>query len=130
MRTELLKLVVIWAHTYYVYCIDSNFTFRDRLTFFSNLSHFPAGKPLHFCRHMISTGIQNNRHGSSIAVIYILMPRRTKIVRAVGFLAFSASCMGRRLKVATSVVYSQQSAFNPLIRGLCRNWLGRKALSI
>ena len=96
----------------------------------SNLSHFPAGKPLHFCRHMISTGIQNNRHGSSIAVIYILMPRRTKTVRAVGFLAFSASCMGRRLKVATSVVYSQQSAFNPLIRGLCRNWLGRKALSI
>ena len=121
MRTELLKLVVIRAHTYYVYCNDSNFIFRNRLTLPSNLSHFPTGKPLHFCRHMISTGIQNNRHGNSIAVVYILMPRRTKIVRAVGFLAFSASRMGRRLKVATSVVYSQQSAFNSLIRGGCRN---------
>ena len=43
---------------------------------------------------MVGTGIQNNKHCGSIAVIYILMPRRTKIVRAVGFLAFSASRMG------------------------------------
>ena len=79
---------------------------------------------------MISTGIQNNRHGNSIAVSYILMPRRTKIVRTVGFLAFSAGRIGRRLKIVTRVVYSQQPAFNSLIWGLYRNWLGQKALSI
>ena len=63
MRTELLKLMVIWAHTYYVYCNYSNLIFRNPLTHPPNLSHFPAGEPLHFCRHMISTvsiGISKN----------------------------------------------------------------------